>query len=76
MGMTWTHEVTGRQLPLVTVPASEFGDGSLHTVEPHLPGLTKAAKKFWKKKYRNAGRCSQLWKASEMGLEKKIHTGI
>ena len=39
-----------------------------------LPGLTMAAKKG--RKYRSAGRCSQLWEESEMGLQTRIQAGI
>ena len=43
--MTCTQDVTGRQLPLVTVPACELEDYWLHAMGPRLPGLTMAAKK-------------------------------
>ena len=66
MGMTLTHDVTGRQLPLVTAPACELGDGLLHTTGPRLLGLTMAAQKG--RKCGSAGGCSPLWEESEMGL--------
>ena len=46
--MTSTHDVTGGQLPLITVPAQELGDDWLHNTGPHLPRLTMAAQKSWK----------------------------
>ena len=46
--MTLTHDVTGRQLPPVTAPDPELGDGLLHTTRPRLPRLTMAAQKGWK----------------------------
>ena len=48
IGVTFTHDVTGRQLPWVPGPTGELGDDSVHATEPHLPGLTMAAWKGWK----------------------------
>ena len=53
--MTCTQDVTGRQLPLVTVPACELEDDWLHAMGPHLPGFTMAAKKGWKNTVMLAG---------------------
>ena len=40
--MTLTHDVAGRQLPWVIVPARELGHGLLHTSGPRaMPGQTK-----------------------------------
>ena len=41
--MTSTHDVAGRQLPLVTVTVLELGEDWLHAMGPHLPGHTVAA---------------------------------
>ena len=48
--MTSTHDVTGRQLPLVIEPTKELGDDWLHNTGPHLPRLTitTAAQYSWK----------------------------
>ena len=43
MGVTSTHDVTGRQLPLVTVTVLELGEDWLHAMGPHLPRFTTAA---------------------------------
>ena len=43
MGVTSTRELTGKQLPLVTVPAGEVGEDWLHAKGTHLPRLTMAA---------------------------------
>ena len=56
MGVTSTYDVTGRQLPLVTVPARELGDDWLMTTGSCLPGLAVAAQKSWKNR-----ECWQVW---------------
>ena len=64
MGVTSTQDWTGRQLPLVTEPAWELGDGWLHATGPCLPGLTMAAQKNWKNMGMLAGvaYCRRSWK--------------
>ena len=65
MGVTSTHDATGRQLPLVIAPARELGDVWLHAMGPCLPGLTMAAQESWKNMGMLAGvtdcRRSQKW---------------
>ena len=60
MGVTLTHDVTGRPLPL-----EELGDDWLHAMGPHLPRLTLAVQQCWKNTgmlaaVANCGR-SQKW---------------
>ena len=64
MGVTSTHDLTGRQLPLVIAPESELEDGWLHTLESRLPELTMAAWKGWKNTGVLAGvaDCGRGWK--------------
>ena len=47
MGETWTHDINGRQLPLVTEPQWKCRDSLLYAMGPHLPGLTMEAPKSW-----------------------------
>ena len=54
--MTSTSDISGRQLPLVTVPARELGDDWLMTTGSCLPGLAVAAQKSWKNR-----ECWQVW---------------
>ena len=75
--MTFTQDVTGRQLPWLQQPACELGDDLLHAMGA-MPAWTYygSQEKQEKKKYRNAGRCSQLWEELEMELQRKIGAGI
>ena len=56
--MTSTQDVTGRQLPMVTVPAGELGYDWLYTMGPLLPRLIMAAQ--YREEDVNAGRCNSL----------------
>ena len=71
MGVTSTHDLTGRQIPLVTAPAGELGEDTFHRA---TPAQTYDGSQEKLEKYGNAGRCSRLWE-SEMRMQ-KIGTGV
>ena len=60
MGVTLTHDAAGRQSP------------AHHRTKPAQ--LTMAAKTG--RRNQSTGPCNHLWDESEMGLQRKIHTGI
>ena len=73
--MTSIHDVTGRQLSLVTAPAKEFGDGLLHTMVPCLPGLMMAPKKGWKNTGMLAG-VADCWRSQKWGFIGRFGPGF
>ena len=61
--------------PGYSAPALELGNDWLHGTGA-TPAKTYCSSREKLEKYGNAGRCSQLWEESEMGLQRKIGTGI
>ena len=74
--MTSTQDVTGKQLPLVTVPAWELGDDWLHTSGPRLPTLTMAPGKPWKKNKGMLAGVTDCGRSQKWGCRGRLALGF
>ena len=74
--MTSTHDVTGRQLPLVTAPVEELGDDWLHTCLDLLWQPRKAGKNMGMlAAVANCGKSQKWCSRGRLALGFKIQAG-